>query len=408
MARAVIGLAFIFFAAFAPTDPLVLGASAGPPGLWDGRNWRIGHHADSGKLAITEWVLSEEAVESWTELVTLQFFASHPSPQKAVRRLQQSMERHCPNVVWNILQRDAQSVLYEWRIKDCGSRPDHSEIARFVMTDEGTYRIAYSAKATQLSDHTRSRWIKLLTQVRPSDLKRLRRESVILAQAPVDESKVPKEFDPELSTSGVVFDLHEIQRHKQHGTTVIIYKFQVAGLPADKKYIVWNILSGTSKPVAMLNAEVGRSGEVVYDFQGDRGTLEKLKFKIYSYVKGQPLRFALVSTDGTVYAFAKKVPFPIQARDGSCRISVEIATREAARLLLSGFPVGEPIQVITRFGKETTEESFVVQRSSRRDGLQKEILLRPRRKSGRATIDVKALSCKVSAKYQWGSKAKFQ
>ena len=43
-------------------------------------------------------------------------------------------------------------------------------------------------------------------------------------------------------------------------------------------------------------------------------------------VPGEPVRLGVVSQDGSVKAFAKIVPLPLQGEDKSCRVSAVLLT----------------------------------------------------------------------------------
>ena len=186
------------------------------------------------------------------------------------------------------------------------------------------------------------------------------------------------------------------------------YRFRAPDLPTNKEYIVWNAPAGNDKPVAMLRIEVDSTGRAIYDFEGERGELDKLLVKIQGYVKAQPVRFALISTDGSVRSFVKKIPFPVTHQQGACKLSVEMMTSDTYQVLLSGFRAGETVEVTADLGRQPLKERFVVPNRIQGDVVQREILLPFQRKSGRGTVKAVAHSCTVSASYEWGAKAKVQ
>ncbi|NIO43916.1 MAG: hypothetical protein GTO41_29485, partial [Burkholderiales bacterium] len=216
--------------------PTVLGASAQS---WDGRAWYIARHSDDASLTLTQWLPAGQTSARWTELVALQLFASQQSPNQVFADLRKNVERRCPRVVRTTLQRDLQSILYEWQIKDCASRLDQHEIAKLVRSDEGVYQISYSTRGVVLNPDGRDRWIQLLASFEPSALKRLRREAAIEASAGISAK-----LDAERNSPGVVFELEEVSRRREEDATAVRYRFKVAGLPADKEYLVWNVPVG--------------------------------------------------------------------------------------------------------------------------------------------------------------------
>ena len=379
---------------------VALGASAQS---WDGRTWHIARHSDDARLTLTQWLLAGQTTRHWSERVALQLVDSQASPDEMLAKARQEIERRCPKAAWNLLQKDLQSVVYEWQVKNCVSHPDQHEIVNLVRSDEGVYRISYSARGVTLDEGRRAQWLQILASFQPSALKRLRREAAILASAGVSN-----EFDAERNSPGVVFELEEVSRRREAGATAVRYRFKAAGLPANKEYVVWNVPFGSDKPVAMLRAEVDAQGEIIYNFEGERGRLNDLLIKIRGYVKAQPTKFALVSADGSVRSVLKKVPFPLTHQDGACRLSVEMQTPDAYRVLLSGFTAGETVHVSADLGKKALEENFAVPANIARDTVQRAILLRFQRRSGRGVVKAAARSCTVSAMYEWGAQARVQ
>ncbi|HSQ06878.1 MAG TPA: hypothetical protein VLM84_04195, partial [Chromatiaceae bacterium] len=63
---------------------------------------------------------------------------------------------------WNVIKRDKNSILYEWQIKNCPGSPDQTEIARIIQGNENLWRLAYTAKTTNLSKQKRKDWIESL------------------------------------------------------------------------------------------------------------------------------------------------------------------------------------------------------------------------------------------------------
>lgn len=370
---------------------------------WDGRAWHIGRHSDDARLTLTQWLLAGQTTAHWTELVALQLFGSRQSPDQVFADLRTNLERSCPKVVWTTLRRDLQSILYTWQVKDCVSRPDQHEIAKLVRSDEGVYQISYTARDVTLSPDDRDRWIQLLASFQPSMLKRLRREAAIEVS-----TDVSAKLDAERNSPGVVFRLEEVSRRREEGATAVRYRFKVTGLPANKEYVLWNVPAGRDKPVAMLRAEIDAKGQIIYDFEGERGRLNELLVKIRGYVKAQAAKFALVSTDGSVHSFVKTIPFPITHKDGACRLNVEMQTPDTYRVLLSGFTTGETVKVTANLGKKALKENFAVPANTRRDSVQREILLRFQQRNGRGVVKAVARSCTVSAMYEWGAEARIQ
>ncbi len=115
------------------------------------------------------------------------------------------------------------------------------------------------------------------------------------------------------------------------------------------------------------------------------------------------------SDDGRVAGFAEAVPFPIEAVDKSCKVSVVRQTPLAEKVLVSatGFVPYEMLNVSTQLGGSDTVHSP--------DGLAEGVwqamvgTKAPGEDSGVAKIKVTGQQCSVSLSFSWGeSSAKVQ
>jgi hypothetical protein len=111
---------------------------------------------------------------------------------------------------------------------------------------------------------------------------------------------------------------------------------------------------------------------------------------------------ALVSTDRAVRIFTKVIPYPLTGSDGSCRVSLELASHLGDRFSASGsgFAPGEDV---------LTEQRYSGRQIQKWSRISSEGLLGPDLVSHRAIgVDrvarytVKARSCQVSIEYNWG------
>jgi len=103
-----------------------------------------------------------ESINNWTELFSifnLPLTSSSPPREQLMNELKEKMQNRCPNVVWSVIQVGPNDILYEWRIVTCSPHPDQHEIARIVDGKQNRFRIAYTAKTTELSADKRKEWI---------------------------------------------------------------------------------------------------------------------------------------------------------------------------------------------------------------------------------------------------------
>jgi len=114
---------------------------------------------------------------------------------------------------------------------------------------------------------------------------------------------------------------------------------------------------------------------------------------------------ALASDDHKLSAFAKVIPYPIAARDGTCVVSLELVSLFGYRFLASGFGFGpgEEVQVESRALGRVTPRKL---RVSPGGLLPPDVISHGGISADRgARYTVKARSCEVSIEYDWGESA---
>lgn len=125
------------------------------------QGWKIGFSEDiRGKGNIVEYVPTNETVQNWSKIMTIQFFeGSSMEPAVAMNRLKGKMQSRCPDVEWNIIEESKVHVLYEWSIVACVGHPSQHEISKFMKGNDGLHRFAYTEKTEKLSESSRKIWI---------------------------------------------------------------------------------------------------------------------------------------------------------------------------------------------------------------------------------------------------------
>ena len=117
---------------------------------------------------------------------------------------------------------------------------------------------------------------------------------------------------------------------------------------------------------------------------------------------GEPKRFAVISTDGSVAGFAEAVPFPVQASDHNCKVSVvrQSPVAEAVVVRASGYTAREPLSVTGNFKAESAPRNP----SASADGTWHALIdtQTPGQRSGTATIKVAGKACAVTVSFPWG------
>lgn len=126
----------------------------------DSSGWKLGYGSDRRGQTIAEYVPSNESINNWTKLLTIQFLEGESrSPSAVMDSLKSKMQSRCPGAQWSVVSQDSVSILYEWSIKGCSPNPDQHEIARLLKGNDGVHRIAYAEKTSAMTQATREKWI---------------------------------------------------------------------------------------------------------------------------------------------------------------------------------------------------------------------------------------------------------
>lgn len=130
-------------------------------------NWSLAHEARGsmleGRPGIREFVPVGEDLESWSRLLTVQNWdGDRRAPWEVVSELRDAMLERCPDATWEVLEGGPDSVVYEWRIEDCGDHDDQHEVARMVRGNLGLHRVALTAKGGALDPELRASWLEIV------------------------------------------------------------------------------------------------------------------------------------------------------------------------------------------------------------------------------------------------------
>jgi hypothetical protein len=112
---------------------------------------------------------------------------------------------------------------------------------------------------------------------------------------------------------------------------------------------------------------------------------------------------ALVSSDGRVRAFATNVPFPIEAADQSCKVSLQRKTPDGGEATISGtgFPPKERVTIALT--GETTGATLR-RNADDKGNWSADVSHTPdaMHAEGSTQIGVKGKNCNVSLPWSWG------
>jgi hypothetical protein len=250
---------------------------------------------------------------------------------------------------------------------------------------------------------------------------------IVLAQAPApsDTSQPAAQDNTPINFSnwgyhpapGARLTLKEANRKSGRHGTVVTYHLESSGFPAGGTYSLWMMLSGDHKTRPALSGYLANvTGALVCPGESQPGDppvrgshcypLERATLDFDNYHNGEPVDFAIVSTDGTVRAYARAYPFPIQAQDGKCTLDVELENTKFTSFVIrgAGFEPGENVTTSSTFGKDATPGT---QHASSQGEFAAEVNVDvPGKNSGSATFAAAGKSCHPTITYDWGKAAK--
>ena len=161
---------------------------------------------------------------------------------------------------------------------------------------------------------------------------------------------------------GLHFQFFKIDETGSPGKSLVTYRVYVPGVPESKKYAlaVWRIGSDP-RPIpgdiyvngkGLLMVHKPNPGQEDSDFVGD----DELHLAVQA-AQGEPIRYALASSDKQLLIDGTVVPFPLEAKGQGCRLEVRLAMPDADAVLISadGLPANAdvPFQLLSAGQTET-------------------------------------------------------
>ena len=219
-----------------------------------------------------------------------------------------------------------------------------------------------------------------------------------LAQGAPGQDKWSEKFN----SSGAKLTYKQTGREFAGGRTVLTYNLFATGLPRDQKYVLWT-WGITTGPRAIADAYLNGDGKVV-NVRADREAHvneDPIDLRI-SGAKGEPVRFALVSADGTLHAFTRIIPFPMEKDSGACHLSViELAPNYAGvQMVVTGLQPEEAVKIAERSGDEGGSAKGVADAEGVYNAAVFPVL--KGKQSGKARFELDGQSCKIAIDFSWG------
>ncbi len=134
------------------------------------RGWKPGHWARNNSRLIVQYVLPDETVEAWSELVTWTLDVDaqgFTTPSQLAEISHGLLSEDCPSLIWSIIAQKPNDILIEWRHTGCQGYPAQHQLSRYFTGAAGIHSLFYVAKRKKLSGAVRNEWIARLSAATP-------------------------------------------------------------------------------------------------------------------------------------------------------------------------------------------------------------------------------------------------
>lgn len=206
-------------------------------------------------------------------------------------------------------------------------------------------------------------------------------------------------------TPGVTLVVHEGSREPSEKGTILWYNLIGKGFPDGVIYNLWKLVPGKSPELLIKGVSFDHKGVLICSgkpgYCSGAGPDDPVNLKITASL-GEEKRMAVISEDGKIAGFADAVPFPIEATDRGCKLSVVRMSPLADVVLAtaSGLKANQTFTVSKRYGYEGASEK----ETARPDGtweslINTQVTMQPK---GKALISISDGSCTVSVTFDYG------
>jgi len=194
------------------------------------------------------------------------------------------------------------------------------------------------------------------------------------------------------------------REHSERGT-VVLYNLIGKGFPDGVVYNLWRLIPGKSPDLLTKGVSFDKHGVLVCSgkpsYCSGTGPDDPVNLKTTASL-GEEKRLAVVSEDGKIAGFADAVPFPIEATDKSCKLSV-VRMSPLANVVLasaSGLKPNQTLAVSKSYGYDSTSAKYTAGSDGTWESLiTTEPAMQPK---GKASISISDGSCMLSVTFDYG------
>lgn len=130
---------------------------------FDEREWKVAYQAGNEKRFLSEWVMNNESLEDWSELLVAQTQYGDLAVKTLKAAFEKRLAEACPSMRSITVSEDESSILWIWMHDGCHGQPAQREVRKFMKGSDGLYSLAYSVKETSFSKENYATWIKIIS-----------------------------------------------------------------------------------------------------------------------------------------------------------------------------------------------------------------------------------------------------
>lgn len=217
----------------------------------------------------------------------------------------------------------------------------------------------------------------------------------------------PASWGERFNSQGASLRIMEMERTpRSEGGTWVHYFVQGIGLPKNQLYSLWEWDLGGQPKLAQARVPMREDGVLLCsgkpnDCSG--ATEEQVYAARMVAMKGEPKRLALVSADGRLRAFGTSVPFPVEASDKSCKVSLERKALDGSEATVNGSGFQPKERVTIAVAGETS--GATLRRNADDAGNWSADLSHtgdPMHAEGSTQVSVKGKNCSPTVPWTWG------
>jgi hypothetical protein len=136
----------------------------------DGRPWHVGHRVVNGRQSTVDYLLPNESIQNWRELVSVdQLFEltlEGVTPRRWLEDLNARFERAEVEVRIEVLVDQPERVVFAWSPPGLPADRSHQEVVVLMRGDRDLYMVTYRKRESEIREDERAAWVSRFRQAR--------------------------------------------------------------------------------------------------------------------------------------------------------------------------------------------------------------------------------------------------